>query len=56
MYQSIFYEGKPNYCFHLRDDKKGWSEFKYTIPRYQIDQNGSFPTLDGKQEIGRAHV
>ena len=48
MYQAIYYDGKPNYKFHLRDDKKGWSEFQYTIPRYQIDSNGTIPTLDGK--------
>ena len=48
MYQAIYYDGKPNYKFHLRDDKKGWSEFQYTIPRYQIDSNGTVPTLDGK--------
>jgi len=49
MYQSIFYEGKPNYKFHLRDDKKGWTEFSYTIPRFAIDPNGEYPTLDGKR-------
>ena len=49
MYQSIYYDGKPNYKFHLRDDKTGWSEFSYTLPRYQIDANGQFPTLDGKR-------
>jgi DNA polymerase elongation subunit (family B) len=49
MYQAIYYDGKPNYKFHLRDDKTGWSEFSYTIPRYQIDDNGSFQTLDGKR-------
>jgi DNA polymerase elongation subunit (family B) len=49
MYQSIFYEGKPNYKFHLRDDKKGWSEFSYTVPRFAIDPNGQYPTLDGKR-------
>ena len=49
MYQAIFYEGKPNYKFHLRDDKKGWSEFKFDIPRYQIDEQGSLATLDGKR-------
>jgi len=48
MYQAIYYDGKPNYKFHLRDDKNGWSEFQYTIPRYQIDSNGTIPTLDGK--------
>jgi DNA polymerase elongation subunit (family B) len=49
MYQAIFYDGKPNYSFHLRDDKTGWSEFKYTIPRYQISNTGNLPTLDGKR-------
>lgn len=49
MYQSIFYEGKPNYKFHLRDDKKGWTEFSYTVPRFAIDPNGQYPTLDGKR-------
>ena len=49
MYQAIYYDGKPNYKFHLRDDKTGWSEFNYTLPRYQIDANGQFPTLDGKR-------
>ena len=49
MYQSIYYDGKPNYKFHLRDDKKGWTEFQYTIPRFAIDPNGQYPTLDGKR-------
>jgi len=49
MYQAIYYDGKPNYKFHLRDDKTGWSEFNYTLPRFQIDANGQYPTLDGKR-------
>jgi DNA polymerase elongation subunit (family B) len=49
MYQSIYYDGKPNYKFHLRDDKTGWSEFSYVLPRFQIDANGQYPTLDGKR-------
>jgi DNA polymerase elongation subunit (family B) len=49
MYQAIYYDGKPNYKFHLRDDKTGWSEFSYTLPRFQIDANGQYPTLDGKR-------
>ena len=49
MYQAIYYDGKPNYKFHLRDDKKGWSEFQFTVPRFQIDDNGQYPTLDGKR-------
>jgi DNA polymerase elongation subunit (family B) len=49
MYQSIYYDGKPNYKFHLRDDKTGWSEFSHTLPRFQIDVNGQYQTLDGKR-------
>ena len=48
MYQAIYYD-RSTYTFHLRDDKKGWSEFKYTRPRFIIDPNGQFPTLDGKR-------
>ncbi len=48
MYQAIYYD-RSTYTFHLRDDKTGWSEFKYNRPRYVIDPNGQFPTLDGKR-------
>ena len=48
MYQAIYYD-RSTYTFHLRDDKTGWSEFKYNRPRYIIDPNGQFPTLDGKR-------
>jgi DNA polymerase elongation subunit (family B) len=48
MYQAIYYD-RSTYTFHLRDDKKGWSEFKYTRPRFIIDPNGQYPTLDGKR-------
>jgi DNA polymerase elongation subunit (family B) len=48
MYQAIYYD-RSTYTFHLRDDKTGWSEFKYTRPRFIIDPNGQFPTLDGKR-------
>ncbi len=48
MYQAIYYD-RETYTFHLRDDKTGWSEFKYNRPRYRIDPNGDFPTLDGKR-------
>jgi DNA polymerase elongation subunit (family B) len=48
MYQAIYYD-RSTYTFHLRDDKEGWSEFKYTRPRFIIDPNGQFPTLDGKR-------
>ena len=48
MYQSIYYD-RSTYTYHLRDDKTGWSEFKYTRPRFILDPNGQFPTLDGKR-------
>jgi DNA polymerase elongation subunit (family B) len=48
MYQAIYYD-KSTYTFHLRDDKTGWSEFKYTRPRFKIDPNGQYQTLDGKR-------
>jgi len=48
MYQSIFYD-RTTYTFHLRDDKTGWSEFKYIRPRYKIDPEGQYHTLDGKR-------
>ena len=48
MYQAIYYD-RQTYTFNLRDDKTGWSEFKYHRPRYKIDPNGQYPTLDGKR-------
>ena len=48
MYQAIYYD-RQTYTFHLRDDKTGWSEFKYTRPRFKIDPNGQYQTLDGKR-------
>jgi DNA polymerase elongation subunit (family B) len=48
MYQSIYYD-RSTYTFNLRDDKTGWSEFKYHRPRFKIDPNGQYPTLDGKR-------
>ena len=48
MYQAIYYD-RSTYTFNLRDDKTGWSEFKYTRPRFIIDPNGQYPTLDGKR-------
>jgi len=48
MYQAIYYD-RSTYTFNLRDDKTGWSEFKYHRPRYKIDPNGQYPTLDGKR-------
>jgi len=48
MYQAIYYD-RSTYTFHLRDDKTGWSEFKYHRPRFKIDPNGQYQTLDGKR-------
>jgi DNA polymerase elongation subunit (family B) len=48
MYQAIFYD-RSTYTFNLRDDKTGWSEFKYHRPRFKIDPNGQYQTLDGKR-------
>ena len=48
MYQAIYYD-RSTYTFNLRDDKTGWSEFKYHRPRFKIDPNGQYPTLDGKR-------
>jgi DNA polymerase elongation subunit (family B) len=48
MYQVLYYD-RSTYTFHLRDDKTGWSEFKYTRPRFKIDPNGQYQTLDGKR-------
>lgn len=48
MYQSAYYD-RTSYTYHLRDDEKGWIDFKYTPELYRIDPNGSLETLDGKR-------
>jgi DNA polymerase elongation subunit (family B) len=48
MYQAIFYD-RPTYTYHLRDDERGWLDFKYTPELYKITSNGSLETLDGKR-------
>jgi len=48
MYQAIYYD-RQTYTFNLRDDKTGWSEFKYHRPRFKIDPNGQYQTLDSKR-------
>ena len=48
MYQAIFLD-RQTYTYYLRDDKEGWSSFKYTPIRYVIDNNGQLATLDGKR-------
>ena len=48
MYQAIYYD-RPTYTYYLRDDEKGWLDFKYTPELYKINPNGSLETLDGKR-------
>ena len=48
MYQSIYYD-RPTYTYHLRDDEKGWLDFKYTPELYKITADGPLETLDGKR-------
>jgi len=48
MYQAIYYD-RPTYTYHLRDDEKGWLDFKYTPELYKINPNGLLETLDGKR-------
>jgi len=49
MYQSIYYSysGEDKGTCYLRDDIKGWSEFKYYQPVYKLDPDGEFETLFG---------
>jgi len=49
MYQSIYYDFQT-YTYHLRDDKIGWSEFKYQPTfwkRVNNHQEGAQPVLTG---------
>lgn len=52
MYQSIYYcrQNGPdkNYIF-LRDDKESWKRFKYSAPKYILDEDGDLETLFGKK-------
>ena len=48
MYQAAFYD-RSTYTYYLRDDERGWLDFKYTPELYQIVPNGSLETLDGKR-------
>ena len=48
MYQAIYYD-RSTYTYHLRDDERGWLDFKYTPELYQIVPNGLLETLDGKR-------
>ena len=44
MYQAIYYD-RSTYTYHLRDDEKGWLDFKYTPELYQITPNGPLETF-----------
>lgn len=48
MYQACYYD-RTTYTYHVRDDKSGWVDFKYTPELYKIDPEGSLETLDGKR-------
>ena len=48
MYQAAFYD-RSTYTYHVRDDKKGWVDFKYTPELYKITPSGPLETLDGKR-------
>ena len=50
MYQSAYYD-RTSYTYHLRDDERGWIDFKYTPELYKIDPTGELETLDGKRAI-----
>ena len=45
----VIKEEYRNKIYHLRDDKLGWSEIQYTVPRFQIANDGPYQTLDGKR-------
>ncbi len=49
MYQSVYYSysGEDKGTCYLRDDKKGWSQFKYYPTVYKLDPDGEFDTLFG---------
>ena len=51
MYQSVFYcrSGVDKNYFFLRDDEQGFKRFKYSAPKYIIDEEGDYETLFGKR-------
>jgi len=48
MYQAAYYD-KTTYTYHLRDDERGWIDFKYTPELYITDPKGKYNTLNGKK-------
>jgi DNA polymerase elongation subunit (family B) len=52
MFQSIYYcrqQGPDKNHFFLRDDKQGFKRFKYSAPKYILDDDGDLETLFGKR-------
>ncbi len=52
MYQSIYFcrqNGPDKNYFFLRDDIEGWKRFKYSAPKYMLDDEGEYDTLFGKK-------
>ena len=48
MYQAIFFD-RTDYTYYLRDDKKGWHNFKHNPIVYKLDEIGEYMTIDGKR-------
>lgn len=53
MYQSVYIDrkkGTPDYGYiFLRDDIQSWKRFKYSAPKYILDEDGEYETLFGKR-------
>jgi DNA polymerase elongation subunit (family B) len=51
MFQAVHYDRNPSsptaWTYHIRDDKKGISNFSYYPPVYKLDEEGEFETLFG---------
>jgi len=48
MYQSVYFDRNEKQ-YYLRDDKKGWTSFKYYPTYYFPDYDGEFTTLEGNR-------
>jgi DNA polymerase elongation subunit (family B) len=48
MFQAAYYD-RTSYTYYIRDDKRGWIDFKYTPELYRIHPEGNLSTLDGKR-------
>jgi len=52
LYQSIHFcrqNGPDKNYFFLRDSVQGWKRFKYSAPKYILDEDGEYETLFGKR-------